>query len=101
MSQDNNDTLLSSVKNSLRTCFQYCLNKPVVVLILFLVLALIVSIYPLYRITPALFESAAVEDATLFSKAIREFRTLYTSEVVARVKKYSDMKVTHEYEHTP
>jgi len=44
-----------------------------------------------------LVESTALRGAELYSQALREFRTLYTSEVVDRVKSTS-IKVTHAYE---
>lgn len=43
-----------------------------------------------------LLKSAAIESAALYGKALGEFRTLYTSEVVARVRKQG-IEVTHDY----
>lgn len=43
-----------------------------------------------------LLKSTAIESAALYSKALTEFRTLYTSEVVERVRKQG-IEVTHDY----
>jgi len=41
--------------------------------------------------------SAALDSAKSYSDALKEFRTIYTSEVVARVNKHPDFKVSHDY----
>ena len=43
-----------------------------------------------------LMRSMAASDAAIFSSALREFRTLYTSEVVERIRP-SGIEVTHDY----
>ena len=47
------------------------------------------------RLTRSLTESTALHDAKLYSDAIAEFRTLYTSEVISTVREH--VKVTHDY----
>ena len=48
------------------------------------------------RVTRSLTESTALQDAKLYSEAISEFRTLYTSEVIQTLRK-QDITVTHDY----
>ncbi len=43
-----------------------------------------------------LIRTMAIQDADLYSQALREFRTLYTSEVVSRVVGH-DVEITHDY----
>ncbi|MCH8804891.1 MAG: DUF3365 domain-containing protein [Planctomycetes bacterium] len=45
-------------------------------------------------------ETTAVRNAALYSQALAEFRTLYTSEVVARVRS-KGIEVTHDYRTKP
>lgn len=49
-----------------------------------------------WRIQSNLIESTAIETAELYSEALAEFRTVYTSEVVERVRPYG-IEVTHDY----
>jgi len=44
-----------------------------------------------------LVETAALESAKLYSDALIEFRTLYTSKVVKRISKNSNFRITHNY----
>ncbi len=51
----------------------------------------------LLRMESTLVESTALNDAEHYSDAIREFRTLYTSEVVERARKHG-VTVRHDYQ---
>ena len=42
-------------------------------------------------------QTAALESAKLYSDALREFRTIYTSEVVERIRSHPDISVSHDY----
>ena len=42
--------------------------------------------------------STSIHNAELYSDALKEFRTIYTSEVVSRVNDRNDFKVTHDYQ---
>ncbi len=53
-------------------------------------------LWNLSRLSSNLIESTALQDAARYSKALAEFRTLYTSEVVARVEGHN-IDVTHDY----
>ena len=48
------------------------------------------------RLSSYLIESSALQDAARFSTVLAEFRSLYTSEVVSRVRPYG-VEVTHDY----
>ncbi len=45
----------------------------------------------------ALLRQQALEHAENYSRALAEFRTLYTSEVVARLRARGDVAITHDY----
>jgi signal transduction histidine kinase len=49
------------------------------------------------KLAQDLVESTALQDAALYSEAIAEFRTLYTSEVVTTAKEQG-LTITHDYE---
>ena len=51
----------------------------------------------LSRLTTGLIEHTALRDASRYSKAIREFRTLYTSEVVETALECG-LQVVHDYQ---
>ncbi len=70
-----------------------------VVVVLFLAAAGWV-IYNISRLQSDLVQSTSLKEARAYSDAIREFRTLYTSEVVERVREQG-VEVTHNYENTP
>ncbi|PHS02596.1 MAG: hypothetical protein COA78_20805 [Blastopirellula sp.] len=53
--------------------------------------------YKLYHMSHALVQETALRDATAYSAAVAKFRTLYTSEVVARLKPLG-VQITHDYE---
>ncbi len=53
-------------------------------------------VWELYDMSHSLMEQAAMRDASAYSEAIAEIRTLYTSEVVARLKPMG-IKVSHDY----
>lgn len=50
------------------------------------------------NIQTRIIEAAALENARLYTDALVEFRTLYTSEVVAKVAAHADFSVTHDYQ---
>ncbi len=49
------------------------------------------------QLSSELKEAAAIEGAARYSEVLTEFRTLYTSEVVARLRPYG-IEVTHDYQ---
>jgi signal transduction histidine kinase len=66
------------------------------VAIMFVVAVTLVLLH-LHRMSSQLVRQTALENVGVYSEALAEFRTLYTSEVVSRAKKHG-MKVTHDYE---
>ena len=59
-----------------------------------------VVIWKLQDMSYSLVHQTAVRDASAYSEAIAEFRTLYTSEVVARLQPLG-IKVSHDYDQHP
>jgi two-component sensor histidine kinase len=71
-------------------------TRPRLILFLLLLLGLAVSVFPLYKLSQDLIETTSIQDAALYAEAISEFRTLYTSEVVARAEE-NGLEITHDY----
>lgn len=71
-------------------------NRTILALTILFCLALVVATWSLHHLYTNLIESTALQDASLTTKALREFRTLYSSEVVARVAE-EGVVVTHNY----
>ena len=67
-------------------------------LILFplVVLGIVGSLWGYSHLSDTLIQTMALQEAKRYSNALREFRSLYTSEVVARVKKQG-VNITHDY----
>jgi len=59
-----------------------------------------VVVWKLNDMSHSLVRQTALRDAVAYNEAVAEFRTLYTSEVVARVKGQG-IKVTHDYDQHP
>ncbi len=54
-------------------------------------------LYFIVNVQGQLLQKAALESADLYSGALEEFRTIYTKNVVSRVKTHSDFVVSHDY----
>ncbi len=61
---------------------------------------LVTAIWYVSRLQSTLVQSMALESAALYTQALAEFRTLYTSEVVERVRPLG-IEVTHDYRERP
>lgn len=72
-------------------------KKTVIVLMLFIGIALVITIGPLLRLSNSLVETTAIQDAKLYADAISEFRSLYASEVIDKIDK-DCIEVTHDYQ---
>ena len=70
------------------------------VLVVLIVLGLANSARQLLLLEGDLVESLAIEDARRYAQALREFRTLYTSEVVERAMA-NGTQITHDYKEHP
>ncbi len=78
-------------------CTQALYRHTVPVLALFLCLGLGLMLWHVSRLQSNLMETMAIAHADLYTRALAEFRTLYTSEVVERVRPRG-IEVTHDYE---
>ncbi len=79
--------------------FELCERHPVISLSLLFVLGVGVLLLFEDHSSNQLMEEAAIEDAALLTMALVEFRTIYTSEVVARLKGQG-VRITHDYKET-
>jgi len=66
------------------------------IMISIFLLGMVGILWNLSQIAKHSLETSALRDVARFSEAITEFRTLYTSEVVARVRTHG-IEVTHDY----
>lgn len=73
-------------------------TKVLVLVATFFVGSIIVLAVFIVTLQTQLIESSALESAKLYSDALSEFRTIYTSKVVKRVKTHPDFEVTHDYD---
>ncbi len=71
-------------------------ERTILVLSLMFVAGVAGMIWDVSRVQTNLIEATALEYATEHTRALAEFRTLYTSEVVARVRPHG-IEVTHDY----
>ena len=75
-------------------------QRSVLALVIVFALASLIIFAQNSRVTTNLVRATAIQDAALYAESIAEFRTLYTSEVVARFKETGG-KVTHDYDQHP
>ena len=71
-------------------------QRTVLVLTLLFFVGVVSVLWHLTRLSSNLVESATLQSVARYSEALAEFRTLYTSEVVARVQNHG-IEVTHDY----
>ena len=71
-------------------------QRTILVLTLIFSAAIAVTLFYTARMQRNLIESAALGEASRFTQALAEFRTLYTSEVVVRAQQRG-IEVTHDY----
>ncbi len=69
----------------------------VLVISIIAVLGTSLVVWHMWRLSARVNQSAAMNYAAAYSDALREFRSLYTSEVVARVEKLG-VEVSHDYQ---
>ncbi len=75
----------------------FLLDHTVHFLAIFLGAGLVLLLWYFSRVQSSVIETMALENAALVSQALAEFRTLYTSEVVERVRPLG-IEITHDYE---
>ena len=71
-------------------------NRTILLLVGMICIGTSLVFWHVYRLQANLVETFSLQDAARYSQALREFRTLYTSEVVATVKRHG-IEVTHDY----
>src|SRR5262245_13272886 len=71
-------------------------DRPLLALALVLLVGPALTLWNSWRLERRLVENTAREDAALYAEALNEFRTVYTSEVVARVRPHG-IDVSHDY----
>ena len=72
-------------------------RRTVLILSVLFLIGVLSAMGHLLDLTSSLVESSMMHNATRYSEALAEFRTLYTSEVVARVRD-KNIAVVHDYE---
>ena len=72
-------------------------QRSVFVVALLFIAASAIILWHNTRLSHDLVQATALQDAALYSEAIAEFRTLYTSEVIATLSD-QDIMITHDYE---
>ena len=70
-------------------------RRTILVLALLAVGGAVVVLWHMSHVSQGLVETATLQDAALYSEAIAEFRTLYTSEVVGTARSHG-LKVSHK-----
>ncbi|MFN7973888.1 MAG: ATP-binding protein [Acidobacteriota bacterium] len=71
-------------------------RRPVVTMGALLLAGMALTLWHLSRLSARLVDTAALQGTSLYADALAEFRTLYTSEVVARLHD-STVLITHDY----
>ncbi len=71
-------------------------RRPIVAISALVLIAGVAIVFLMNRLATNLLEFKAARDASLYSTALAEFRTLYTSEVVATATA-NGIEVTHDY----
>lgn len=89
-------TIRSAVSRILDRLLWFLHRRPVLVLGILFIPGVLIIFWHLSRLSSELNESAVLQTAAVYSESLAEFRTLYTSEVVARVKS-KGVEVTHDY----
>ena len=79
--------------------FQLLYSRTVLVLAILLIFGVVGALWNMSRLSSNLIASQATENAALYAQMVKEARTLYSSEVVSRVKGVPGVDVTHNYAH--
>lgn len=88
---------LDNCRSSLLEGLIRLLNKrTVITLLIILVIGILITLIPLQKLSDELIESNALQNARLYSQAITEFRTVYTSEVVSKMEAQG-VDISHDY----
>ncbi len=72
-------------------------DRTILVLVVMFLAGMAGLLWQISRLQSVLVNTIAIQNASLYSDALTQFRILYTSEVVKRAKSYG-MEITHDYE---
>jgi class 3 adenylate cyclase len=72
-------------------------KQTILVLTLLFCVGLAAALWNMSRLSSNLIESQALQNAALYTQAIKEARTLYNSEAVSRLKSAPGIIITHDY----
>ena len=75
-------------------------RQTVLILAILLGLGAIGAVWSMSRLSTNLIESQAIQNAALYAQAVKEARTLYSSEAVSRVKA-GGLTASHDYLNQP
>ena len=84
------------VANALAGCGRLLHERTILVLAIMFCTGVAGVLWQVSRVQSNLVASIALQDASLYTQALAEFRTLYTSEVVETVRDHG-IEVTHDY----
>lgn len=76
-------------------------NKIVLILFLLFVAGTAIAVSSMLSLSTDLIESQALQSSQIIAQTIQESRTLYSSQVVNRVKNLPEIKVVHDYPGKP
>ncbi len=85
-----------AISNAMAGCVRLLHERTLLVLTIMFCAGVAVVLWQMSRLQSDLVASLSVPHAALYSQALAEFRTLYTSEVVERVRGHG-IEVTHDY----
>ncbi len=85
-----------AVSNVLAGAGRLFQERTILVLTIMFCIGVAATLWRVSHLQSDLITSIALRDATLYSQALAEFRTLYTSEVVENVRDHR-IEVTHDY----
>jgi hypothetical protein len=90
------NNIRQAISNALLGCRRLLYERTVLVLTLLFCVGMVCILWYMSHLQSNLITSMALQDASLYSQALAEFRALYTSEVVETVKDRG-IEVTHDY----
>ncbi len=92
-----NSTLELASSSKWHRVSTFCLENPATILIGYIAVAIVAVFIYFNSLQDTLIETMALTGAKSYSRVLEEFRSLYSSEVVAKAKRHG-MKVTRDYE---
>ena len=95
--ETDSDSVDNGVANIARAWFTRMLHERIVLMLsVIFCTGVVTMLWYVSHLQKNLITSTALENAALYTQALQEFRTLYTSEVVSRVRSHG-IEVTHDY----